>query len=555
MRRPLAGPAFGADKRRRWLEFRLGWAELERGVQWGIRTIPAMLVSHPGCSHRAARGKAGRTITTLAPALLPTLGGCTSGSGGNGAWIFASLALLMASGGAYLFGTLRERRRGEQALRAAHAALRNSQQIETGWSWQTDAEHRLVGWRGPGPSSAASCPLFGADRGSVDLRARLAHQQAFSAQRVAAERALEGSVGWELGGVPCFDDLGRFSGFVGSARPTDADDALLAAASALPPALAVSAAATVVALNHGPGWCALQFNDAAQQLWPSLRAGAPLDGLLADLPAPVRQACSQAQPGAAVELQGWRLGGFGPLADGARGLVLVQPVQAKDGVTAQETENFSFTVSHDLRAPIRVVEGFTRIVKEDYGRLLDRVGNDHLDRVLGAATRMNLMIDALLTLARLSSQPLARQPVNLSQLAGYVIDDLRRTAPEREADVEIEPGLTAVGDPTLLRMVLENLIGNAWKYSGRCSRAQISLHQLPHGARTAFVVRDNGAGFDMRSADRLFGLFQRLHSASEFPGHGVGLASVRRIVRRHGGELWAEAEPGRGAAFFFTLAG
>jgi light-regulated signal transduction histidine kinase (bacteriophytochrome) len=220
-----------------------------------------------------------------------------------------------------------------------------------------------------------------------------------------------------------------------------------------------------------------------------------------------------------------------------------------------EADNFSFTVSHDLRAPIRVVEGFTRIVKEDYGRQLDRVGNDHLDRVLSAAARMNQMIDALLTLAKLSQQPLARQPVNLSQLAGYVVDDLRRGTPERPADVEIEPGLVTLGDPTLLRLVLENLLGNAWKYSARCLRTQISLHRVPHGAGTAFVVRDNGAGFDMRSSDRLFGLFQRLHSTSEFPGTGVGLASVRRIVQRHGGEIWAEAEVGRGAAFYFTLAG
>jgi signal transduction histidine kinase len=226
-----------------------------------------------------------------------------------------------------------------------------------------------------------------------------------------------------------------------------------------------------------------------------------------------------------------------------------------------ENASFSFTLSHDLRAPIRVVEGFTRIVKEDYGRLLDRVGNDHLDRVLSAAARMNLMIDALLTLARLSSQPLARQPVNLSQLAAFVVDDLRRAAPEREVEVEIEPGLSTQGDPTLLRLVLENLLGNAWKYTGRTAQARLSLGMVSNaaaggaaGARPTYVMRDNGAGFDMRSSERLFGLFQRLHSASEFPGHGVGLASVRRIVRRHGGEIWAEAEPGRGAAFYFTLA-
>jgi signal transduction histidine kinase len=218
-----------------------------------------------------------------------------------------------------------------------------------------------------------------------------------------------------------------------------------------------------------------------------------------------------------------------------------------------DADAFSFTLSHDLRAPIRVVEGFTRIVKEDYGHLLDRVGNDHLDRVLGAGARMNLMIDALLTLARLSSQPLQRQPVNISQLAGYVMDDLRRAAPEREADITIAPQLQAQGDPTLLRLVLDNLLGNAWKYSAGSAKTQISLGLVPHGTGLAFEVRDNGAGFDMRSADRLFGLFQRLHSASEFAGHGVGLASVRRIVQRHGGQVWALSEPGRGAAFYFTL--
>jgi light-regulated signal transduction histidine kinase (bacteriophytochrome) len=218
-----------------------------------------------------------------------------------------------------------------------------------------------------------------------------------------------------------------------------------------------------------------------------------------------------------------------------------------------ESESFSYTLAHDLRTPVRVIDGFTRILKEDYGKQLDRVGNDHLDRVLSAAARMNLMIDALLKLARLSQQPLARQRVNLSQMAAFVVDDLRRASPDREVQVDIEPQLTAWGDPTLLRLVLENLLSNAWKYTGRVARAQVSLSQQVTPQGTALVVRDNGAGFDMRSADRLFGLFQRLHSASDFPGHGVGLASTQRIVRRHGGDIWAEAEPGRGAAFFFTL--
>ena len=221
------------------------------------------------------------------------------------------------------------------------------------------------------------------------------------------------------------------------------------------------------------------------------------------------------------------------------------------GAPEAEHESFSFTVSHDLRAPIRVVEGFTKIVKEDYGRLLDRVGNDHLDRVLGAAARMNNMIDALLALSKLSSQPLARQPVNLSQLAGYVADDLHRQWPERHVEVSIEPGMQVQGDPTLLRVVVENLLGNAWKYSAKAGQAQIWFERGE--GPDAFCVRDNGAGFDMRFADRLFGVFQRLHSANDFPGTGVGLASVRRIVRRHGGEIWGEAEVGCGARFQFTL--
>jgi signal transduction histidine kinase len=259
------------------------------------------------------------------------------------------------------------------------------------------------------------------------------------------------------------------------------------------------------------------------------------------------------------DVAGWRLR-HATSADGGQRLLLltrpaVEPAAASGADDRSESESFGYTLSHDLRAPIRVVDGFTRILKEDYGRLLDRVGNDHLDRVLGAAARMNQMIDALLALARLSSLPLARQPVNLSQLAGFVVDDLRRGAPDRPVDIELQPGLQVIGDPTLLRLVLENLLGNAWKYSARVPRPRISFAAEVQDGRRVFVVRDNGAGFDMRSADRLFGLFQRLHSASDFAGTGVGLASVKRIVQRHGGQVWAEGEPGRGAAFFFTLRG
>ena len=228
------------------------------------------------------------------------------------------------------------------------------------------------------------------------------------------------------------------------------------------------------------------------------------------------------------------------------------PASPDGGEKDPDPESFGYIVSHDLRAPIRVVEGFTKIVKEDYAHVLDKVGLDHLDRVLGAATRMNSMIDALLALSRLSTQPIAHVPVNLSQIADFVIADLRREHPDRDVEVTVEPGLLAMGDPTLLRMVLENLLANAWKYSANARPARIGFLG-DAGEPASFTVEDNGAGFDMRFAERLFGVFQRLHSASEFPGTGVGLASVRRIVRRHGGEVWAESEPERGARFHFTL--
>jgi signal transduction histidine kinase len=277
--------------------------------------------------------------------------------------------------------------------------------------------------------------------------------------------------------------------------------------------------------------------------------------LMAALPEALRHCLAGLEPGGSAAEGGWTvllepLGrGFGA----GRLLLLLPQADAASGDAAADQAAFSYTVSHDLRAPLRVVEGFARILKEDYGRLLDRIGNDHLDRVLGASARMNHMIDALLALAQLGSQPLVREPVNLTQLAGFVIDDLRRQQPDHPVETQVQPGLMAHGDPTLLRMLLENLLGNAWKYSGKCENARIGLESSRRDGRDVFVVRDNGAGFDMRFADRLFGVFQRLHSANDFPGTGIGLASVRRIVRRHGGDIWAEAEVGRGARFYFTL--
>jgi signal transduction histidine kinase len=222
-------------------------------------------------------------------------------------------------------------------------------------------------------------------------------------------------------------------------------------------------------------------------------------------------------------------------------------------VTAKELESFTYTVSHDLRAPIRVVEGFARILQEDYGDRLDRVGHDHLQRILSAASRMTQMIDALLGLSRLSGQPVVPEQVDLSRLADTIVEELRAGDPQRAATVVVQPGMTVEGDRTLLRVMLENLLGNAWKYTGKRAEARIEFGCTGTGPEAVWCVADNGEGFDMRFAERLFGVFQRLHGSAEFPGTGVGLATVQRIVRRHGGRAWAESEPGRGSRFYFTL--
>jgi signal transduction histidine kinase len=213
----------------------------------------------------------------------------------------------------------------------------------------------------------------------------------------------------------------------------------------------------------------------------------------------------------------------------------------------------SYALSHDLRAPLRVIEGFARILKEDYGRQLDRIGNDHLDRLLGASARMHTMIEGMLSLARLSAQPLNRKPVSLSQLALDIVGELQSINPGRQVSVQVTPDLDVDADPVLLRRLLENLLGNAWKYSSRTEQARVQLRMALQGSKKVYEVCDNGAGFDMRSAGRLFGLFQRLHGQSDFPGTGLGLASAQRIVTLHGGKIWAESSPGKGASFYFTL--
>ena len=215
----------------------------------------------------------------------------------------------------------------------------------------------------------------------------------------------------------------------------------------------------------------------------------------------------------------------------------------------KELESFSYSVSHDLRAPLRAIDGFSQALLEDYGPSLDDRAGKYLDRVRKAAQRMADLIDALLGLAKVARAPLRFGPVDLSAIAEDLARDLQESEPERKVEIVIEPGMTAMGEPSLLRTALQNLFGNAWKFTRRCESPRIEFRR--EGGE--FVVRDNGAGFDMAYENKLFGAFQRLHSTEEYEGTGIGLATVARIVHRHGGEIRAKGAIGEGAAFYFTL--
>jgi len=219
----------------------------------------------------------------------------------------------------------------------------------------------------------------------------------------------------------------------------------------------------------------------------------------------------------------------------------------------RELEAFTYSVTHDLRAPLRAMDGFSRALLEDYAHKLDPRGKDFLERVREASHRMNELIDAMLTLSGVASGGLKRETVDLSELARGVAAELAESQPERDAEFLIAPDALADGDARLLRIVLVNLLGNAWKFTGSRQRAKIEFGLTQADGHRAYFVRDNGAGFDMAYAGKLFGAFQRLHSAGEFPGDGIGLATVQRIVHRHGGRVWAESAPGQGATFYLTL--
>jgi PAS domain S-box-containing protein len=216
----------------------------------------------------------------------------------------------------------------------------------------------------------------------------------------------------------------------------------------------------------------------------------------------------------------------------------------------RELEAFAYSVSHDLRAPLRSVDSFSQIILDEYAEKLDEEGASYLRRIRAGAQQMGQLIDDLLNLSRVSRGPLEREPVNLSSLASTIVNDLRDQEPGRTVDITIAPDIQAHCDARLIRVVLTNLIGNAWKFTGKQERACLEFGATD-GA--AYFVRDNGAGFDMAYASQLFAPFQRLHQVSEFAGTGIGLATVQRIILRHGGRIWAESAVGQGATFYFTL--
>jgi DNA-binding response OmpR family regulator len=229
---------------------------------------------------------------------------------------------------------------------------------------------------------------------------------------------------------------------------------------------------------------------------------------------------------------------------------LVDELEAKN----EELDSFSYSVAHDLRAPLRSLDGFSFALLEDYSDKLDEEGRRYLQFIRDSAQQMATLIDDLLSLSRVTRSEFERQSVDLTKIARTIADRLQKSEPQREVEFVVAEGLCTSADRQLLAILMENLLGNAWKYSGKRTQARIEIGSTASAAGKAFYVRDNGAGFDMAYAGKLFGVFQRLHSARDFEGTGIGLATVQRIVRRHGGKVWAEGKVDEGATFYFTLA-
>ena len=221
--------------------------------------------------------------------------------------------------------------------------------------------------------------------------------------------------------------------------------------------------------------------------------------------------------------------------------------------TNESLEAFSYSVSHDLRSPLRRIEVYAQMIEEDYSPRLDEAGKDYIRRMCYNTRLMQDLIDALLKLSRYTHASLTRLKVDLSALVRMMLDESARSWPDRTVETVVPGGVSAEGDPAMLQVVVSNLIGNAWKFTMHRQEARIEFGVKKIDGKDVYFIRDNGAGFNMANAQRLFSPFQRLHSESEFPGIGIGLATVQRIIQRHGGKIWAESEPDQGATFYFTL--
>jgi light-regulated signal transduction histidine kinase (bacteriophytochrome) len=282
---------------------------------------------------------------------------------------------------------------------------------------------------------------------------------------------------------------------------------------------------------------------------------------LRDLIARGSPAVVQARVGAAAEFFAESLSSYEMMLRGyeERNAQLVatnealRQAKAAAEVANRELESFSYSVAHDLRAPLRSINAFTEILLEDCADRLDEEGKAHLGYIRQSTRQMAELIDGLLELSRITRSELRWEEVDLGELAHDVMAELRRGDPARHVEVQIASGLVAEGDPRLLRTVLQNLLGNAWKFTGNSDPARIEFGCEVSIDRPSFFIRDNGAGFDMAYASKLFGAFSRLHSEREFPGTGIGLATVQRIIHRHDGHIWAEGAIGSGATFHFTI--
>jgi light-regulated signal transduction histidine kinase (bacteriophytochrome) len=219
----------------------------------------------------------------------------------------------------------------------------------------------------------------------------------------------------------------------------------------------------------------------------------------------------------------------------------------------QELDSFAYSVSHDLRAPLRGIDGFSLALMEDYHDQLDDNGKDYINRVRGGCHRMGSLIDDLLIMSRMTRCEMNRKDIDLSKLVLSTLENLKQLDSEREVAIEVTPGIRVNADSNLIQAVLDNLLGNAWKFTGKTEKAKIEFSKIIENEQPIFYIKDNGAGFDMAYANKLFGAFQRFHSLSEFEGTGIGLATVQRIIHRHGGTIRAEGAVGQGAVFYFTL--